>query len=562
MTNNGPNFIVGFSGAADNGLANKVFVHTTGAGYSMPTDAKLTFYREGTSRREFDIADSPDTGFGDTRLSFLFEVSGLTFADLDAQYFYSINFSSDITGEVMYPSVVVGKGDLTYAGVGQGKAGWVKTPGVAADWATQGNPAPYTSFALTELIDGPAGNGISIVNSSASPSGNFVLFRPDGPTSTFDLDDDANQVGVVNIETTLTFGTRGSNSIGFTTQQPVASLSTRDTDFVFARNLRALSAWTQSAKVGVEVMATPVDLGTTKLGDISIYLAKNSDNELGWYWAYTGASGSYNFAVSITMNADFEHNDRAAVANFLSLTDVNESTYSGHFNYDVVVGAGGGLVFTNPITLSAVRSSGFVNIVARRGLQTIASTSILPVSSSQNRAGLMTPQDKTKLDGIQSTTDFEITATPSTQVNVSTTSSGGWSAWTTIETTSAITSSQAGRVLVQAKFDGQLTSDSTGGGDRIAAEIRVIRTRSSVNTTVADEIHYIRNQSLSNAGGANSSEDFVDALNSLKNDLLVMDTAQAGDTYSFQARIVSQVNANVHTMQFGTSDNEIKIVNF
>ena len=306
--------IVGYSDDPDTDAAhrNKVFLLTAGA-YSMNADSQVGFYREGQPRVWHNVADTP--------LSDLFPhwylIDGLSFADLSqTQTRVGINFRWRTPAElaadpnakynVLYPDTNVPAGDWTYAGDGQGDHGWVRTPGLGLDRAAVLELIRQNTVteAITELIDGP-GQGISHTN-QGEVLNVLGLFSP-----AFDLDDDRNATGVLEIEADLILSGLGA-VIGF--GEGARSQTARIAGFTFASDLEAeaglYDASTTPRKYGIEVGRTTLYRGTTKLGDVVLTLARNAANQVGYnlrYHAVAGVTGNQTFSIGSNIRAAFIH---------------------------------------------------------------------------------------------------------------------------------------------------------------------------------------------------------------------------------------------------------------
>ena len=152
---------------------------------------------------------------------------------------------------------------------------------------------------VTELIDG-AGPGISVPLSSADHRTALSLFSP-----AFDLDDADKRSGLIAVEVTFTLSGRSSNSIGFD-QSLSPAVVQRLTGFVSASDLRSAAAWSSSRAEGEEVDGIDISLGSTKLGNVALWLGKNAESEAGVYGEYVGASGqNQTFAIGARVFAEF-----------------------------------------------------------------------------------------------------------------------------------------------------------------------------------------------------------------------------------------------------------------
>ena len=141
-------------------------------------------------------------------------------------------------------------------------------------------------------------------------------------------------------------------------------------------------------------------------------------------------------------------------------------------------------------------------------------------------------------------------------VSITPTTVGVWShpdnaAWETILTSGAIAAEDAGVVSAEVVLRGNVTTDTTGGGDRVYVESKIIRTRGSVDTELDWDLLYIRN-------GGNFGSDALETVSQmLEQSYSIWDDAEAGDTYKVEARVICQ--GNLHTVQFST-DSKLEIV--
>ena len=133
----------------------------------------------------------------------------------------------------------------------------------------------------TGVVHTGAATGLNVELSTRSVRSNLTLFSP-----VFDLDSAQNQTGVFEADATLTLTERTSNSVGFTTAQPAVD-TTSISGLTFATVMRASTDYASGARNGVELGSTGVFLGSTQLGTLRVMLAKNSNNQVGYYldWA-------------------------------------------------------------------------------------------------------------------------------------------------------------------------------------------------------------------------------------------------------------------------------------
>ena len=165
-----------------------------------------------------------------------------------------------------------------------------------------------------------------------------------------------------------------------------------------------------------------------------------------------------------------------------------------------------------------------------------------PLTIGANCAATYTPSDA--VGASSSTVSPTITeAVLATDASLTTSSSAGtWTAWTDLVTLAAVTSTQAGPILLDAEAMGSVVTASTGGGDRVYIEARLVRTRSSVTTHLELAEVYVRNMSGLDGVFAAATRNFSMAM-------AFMDTARAGDVYKIQWRAISQVAARQIQMQ-------------
>ena len=280
-----------YSGLSHAALRDKVFVAYRGA--RLKTASKLYLYADKLGSQSHAVSASVVAGVPDW-----YEVTGLTYDDLTpGNYYVNVEYTD---GSKLYPDRQFMLGDYSYAG---GATGWELTPGVAAVWATQGQPEPRTLLAVTQLMDG-AGIGITVANSGQLQRNSLTGFTP-----TFDLDDAEHQAGIFQVKATLRFSTRSANTIGFDQDSADPLIETRVTGFAFASAVRASTAYAGSADNGIEIGEATIYNGAAILGVVKLLLAKDGNNVLGYYLSYAPSSGSVNFALPMTIEAAFIHND-------------------------------------------------------------------------------------------------------------------------------------------------------------------------------------------------------------------------------------------------------------
>ena len=129
-----------------------------------------------------------------------------------------------------------------------------------------------------------------------------------------------------------------------------------------------------------------------------------------------------------------------------------------------------------------------------------------------------------------------------------------WSAWTDLESLPAITATEAGGIVLAGDMHVETTGTVGGGADRVATEVRIVRTRAAADTTLVSESVY-GPRSLSYSA-SNTSASFAAASKNASASLVWEDTAQEGDLYKIQARCVSQrISGTGVELTFSTASN-------
>ena len=150
---------------------------------------------------------------------------------------------------------------------------------------------------LTKLFEGAtAGLTVTSINSAARSA--FQAIAP-----TFDLDDYAD--GLVTAEVEFTRGAASGPGLG-----AGAGASFRAVGVASTGALQRLPAYAAggAALAGIEVAAVGVFAGTTERGALSLHLARNANNEVGYVIDYAagGGSGAGNIAVSGRLTLVFQ----------------------------------------------------------------------------------------------------------------------------------------------------------------------------------------------------------------------------------------------------------------
>lgn len=294
-----------YTGSGSSTLAGKTFLVYTGTPTDLATN--VIAYAPGGSRATYPANQAPIGGsyphwyevpsLGIATLRLLSAQAGV---DSQEDAAFNLDFAS---GAQRYADTEFATGDYTYAG---GLVHWELTPGVAAPWATQGQTEPRTLLAITQLIDG-SGTGLTVNNASANTFGPNTGFD-----TAFDLDDTDHQQGIFECEATLRFTARSANTISF--EDGGAIIEKRITGFVFASSLRDTESFVVNTLTGIKVAETSVYDGSTVIGVLALRMVKDGNNVAGYALQFESAlgSGSQNFAVSVTLDIAFLHNDAPA----------------------------------------------------------------------------------------------------------------------------------------------------------------------------------------------------------------------------------------------------------
>ena len=130
---------------------------------------------------------------------------------------------------------------------------------------------------------------------------------------------------------------------------------------------------------------------------------------------------------------------------------------------------------------------------------------------------------------------------------------GSWGTWTDLMSLT-VGSGETGIVLIEADIEGDLQESTTDSGDRVMAAFQLVRTRSSSDTVLADDVEYARNLNITTAlAGATQQvfEHFVFA-----------DSAEENDVYKIQVRHVreSTTAGTTRTVRYLNGDNSLALI--
>ena len=235
-------------------------------------------------------------------------------------HFNFVNWTSG--GGRVYPDEVVTRGDLTFEGGDAGQAGWIPTPGVGLDRAqvTELVRELTVTEAITPIMDGP-GTGFPVGGSTVQNHRAVYNFENDAGEA-FDLTDDDNMSGLIELEATLTLATQSNASLGLGS---VGTSSITFSNFFFARTLRDLPAfdamtpnWTAQSRLvrtATVYWHNPTTGAEEDLGRIQLRIGRGSDGALRYIWRWrTGTAGTWNLTFGVTLRAAFIHQEPPASA--------------------------------------------------------------------------------------------------------------------------------------------------------------------------------------------------------------------------------------------------------
>lgn len=179
---------------------------------------------------------------------------------------------------------------------------------VPADWAERGNRTiqvptellPRTPH-VREIHDGP-GIGLTSTDTDRAVQAAFTAIDPPfivrGSTR-----------GECDVEARLTIATRSDDDLGFGAD---AADAWRITDIVFASALAALAQYAVGTTSTWLEVGNGVDLyrGADKLGRISLYLGRNSQDQIGYFLRDSGGGAAgLNYSVSLHLGVLFSPTD-------------------------------------------------------------------------------------------------------------------------------------------------------------------------------------------------------------------------------------------------------------
>ncbi len=286
-------YIPTLTGSDSATLRGKVFVITSGSPTSLPQSLSY----KGT---DYTISQTAATN-----LPGFYEVTGLMYAGLvvgeKPQYAFTL-----ADGNIHPSSRQYQPDPYTFNG-----SSWELTPGSVSRWAEAGKPDEIPSNKLTaaavQVLHSGPGTGISISNSGQTTVQRFAFtaFTP-----AFDLTAAGKGLGTITVRAKLRLTSGSPSAIGFDDNTPTLR-GTSIAGIAFASAVKAGDDYSSAADNGIQVGDAVIHNGATTLGTVSLYLARDADNNLGYYLSYTGKSGSLMFNLDLSgLEVGFIPNDK------------------------------------------------------------------------------------------------------------------------------------------------------------------------------------------------------------------------------------------------------------
>ena len=385
--------------------------------------------------------------------------------------------------------------------------------------------------------------GLSVTNSSSNFIQTLNVVSP-----AFTLSDAANQHGELHVEFVARLNTRSDTALSFDD----ASTLTRSvsSDLLFASTLRASEDWVSTTVIadleGELIFTIPVYNGTTKRGELRLYLAHNSGDELGYVPVYVGETGTDTWSFGMDLNVNFVGSDVPATGDM----GLDEAQVKNEIKPYAQADRPNDLVSRADMDEDQRIPAG----ANGQYLQFNASGNLVPVAAPSGGGATITPFARSAT----AAADVDITVPPSV--------AGAeplWSDWTTVVALPAITAAEAGVVQCSAAGTGaeQNASSDAAGGDRVATEFRMVRVRSSTPTVIVTEpIYGPRNL---NSSGATSAA-FAAATNFVSGNITIAERAQTGDVYRMEARHLRQQPAQTvaKTIKYTAASTHMYVLGF
>ena len=154
---------------------------------------------------------------------------------------------------------------------------------------------------------------------------------------------------------------------------------------------------------------------------------------------------------------------------------------------------------------------------------------------------------------------FALSAHPAADIDLTSlvpSDAGGWTAWATIATLPAITSAQAGKILLGADMGIEMVTASSGGGDRVDTDIRLVRTRGAVESELMRETIYGPRNMPAVAGTTSTA--YSAASRRASGSIVHVDDAEEGDIFKMETAIsIQRTTGAAHEVRFKVARNEL-----
>ena len=395
---------------------------------------------------------------------------------------------------------------------------------------------------------------------------------------TFDLDDADKQHGEFHVSLELVM-TQAHSTVSFTQNQPSPGDEDRQrtlSTIVFASDLREEPAFATSNLEGLVLFEVPVWAANTRQGRYWLLLVHDGNNEVALYRHWTGEAGSSAMTITAEARIAFTGQDTPTLTGLGGITESEAEALilpparAGNataWSESKAPGRGADLSFARGAATVTIRSDSGTDTIIPAPTSTLAG--IYPAAdaakvgrypadcpSGQVPKGGGTGQaftcaaDQTGTGGGGGVPT--IVETPlGSDMTLSTTDFGTWTAWTDVLTLAALTSDQAGPVVLSAQMIGRVTTSPAGGGDRVYMDAEIARVRNTVTSRVSLLKTYVRN-----TGNAPNTPPKTPGTNAVSQEFgaeaTKMTNGLAGDVYKIRFRILSQVTSRTIQVDSGT----------
>ena len=194
------------------------------------------------------------------------------------------------------------------------------------------------------------------------------------------------------------------------------------------------------------------------------------------------------------------------------------------------------------------------------GLERIALANLPDPSAASDGQGLVVNSGAWGIGEVASSggsggDEILITAAPASDIaTITSAASNVWGEWVTLATTRALTADETGTLDLRAQGQIHVTTASTGGGDRIGTEFRIVRTRGSMDTPIVD----IPNYGPRNTNDFSGTNYYSHMRTTAQNFGRLVADNQAGDLFKLQVRVVSQAST-ARTCRAAAGENWLQV---